>query len=242
MNRILILYAHPSPHRSEVNQPLFDACQNQEGVTCVDLYGEYPTFNIDICREQRRLIDHDVVIFMYPLYWYSTPSLLKEWQDLVLEYDFAYGHEGKALQDKLFFCTITAGGAEKSYSHSSYNHFTIRELLQPLEQMANITRMHYLPPYTLFGARTAVEEQRLDEHIAGFVQLLSLIREQGISYQDTSDYVTMNQFLLERGLLSISSDPGPDSGGNPTSGAGSSSTSVASSDMTSSPISQEGKL
>lgn len=204
MNRILILYAHPSPHRSEVNQPLFDACQDLDGVTCVDLYGEYPTFNIDICREQGRLLDHDVVIFMYPLYWYSTPSLLKEWQDLVLEYDFAYGPEGKALQDKLFFCAITAGGVEESYSHNSYNHFTIRELLRPLEQVASLTRMQYLPPYTLFGARTAVEEQRLDDHIEGFMYLLTLIREEGIVYQDAENHVTLNQYLLERGSLADS--------------------------------------
>ncbi len=202
MNKILILYAHPSPHRSEVNQPLFNACQAVEGVTCVDLYGEYPTFNIDICREQRRLVDHDVVIFMYPLYWYSTPSLLKEWQDLVLEYDFAYGPEGKALQNKLFFCAITAGGVEDSYSPGSYNRFTIRELLRPLEQVANLTRMHYLPPYTLFGARTAVEEQRLDVHIESFVRLLTLIKEQNIVYQDATDYVTLNQYLCEQGSIS----------------------------------------
>ena len=216
MNRILILYAHPSPHHSEVNQPLFNACQDMEGVTCVDLYGDYPTFNIDIYREQQRLIDHDVVIFMFPLYWYSTPSLLKEWQDLVLEYDFAYGPEGKALQDKLFFCAITAGGVEESYSHSSYNHFTIRELLRPLEQMANITRMLYLPPYTLFGSRTAVEEKRLNDHIEGFVRLLTLIQQQSIRYEDTANYVTTNQFLLEWDHLSDSSSALVGSGKNST--------------------------
>lgn len=27
----------------------------------------------------------------HPFYWYSTPALLKEWQDLVLEHGWAYG-------------------------------------------------------------------------------------------------------------------------------------------------------
>ncbi len=90
-NRVLVLFAHPSQHRSEANKPLFEQAKRIEGVTCVDLYAEYPTFKINIDREQKRLLDHDIIIFQFPLYWYSTPAILKEWQDLVLEYGFAYG-------------------------------------------------------------------------------------------------------------------------------------------------------
>ncbi|CAH8182184.1 Glutathione-regulated potassium-efflux system ancillary protein KefG [Vibrio aestuarianus] len=38
------------------------------------------------------------------MYWYSTPALLKEWQDLVLEYGFAYGQEGTALNGTRSLC------------------------------------------------------------------------------------------------------------------------------------------
>ena len=97
-HRILVLFAHPSLDRSEVNAELLRATRGREGVTVVDLYGEYPNYRIDIDREQQRLRDHDVVVFMFPLYWYSTPALLKEWQDLVLEYGFAYGQDGTELR------------------------------------------------------------------------------------------------------------------------------------------------
>ena len=88
---VLVLYAHPSHARSEVNRPMFEAACNIDGVTAVDLYGEYPTFNMNVPKEQQRLLEHDVIIFQFPLFWYSTPAILKEWQDLVLEYGFAYG-------------------------------------------------------------------------------------------------------------------------------------------------------
>jgi len=117
--RVLILFAHPAPERSEVNRPLFEACRDREGVTLVDLYAEYPDYRIDIDREQQRLVDHDVVVFMFPLYWYSTPAILKEWQDLVLEYGFAYGTDGTALKDKLFLCALSAGGALDAYRAST---------------------------------------------------------------------------------------------------------------------------
>ncbi|EGR0060297.1 TPA: flavodoxin family protein [Vibrio vulnificus] len=180
-NKVLVIYAHPSQHRSEVNAPLFNAAQAIEGVTCVDLYAEYPQFDINIDKEQARLLEHDVIVFQFPLYWYSTPALLKEWQDLVLEYGFAYGTDGMALQDKLMLCVVSAGGKEEAYKAEGYNHFTIRQLLAPIEQMAALTSMHYLPPFAIFGARTALEENRIDQHVERYVTLLQALVEDRVN-------------------------------------------------------------
>lgn len=183
---VLVLYAHPSQHRSEVNQPMFDAARDIDDVTLVDLYQQYPTYQIDIEREQQRLCEHDVVVFQFPLYWYSTPSILKEWQDLVLEYGFAYGNEGTALQGKQFICVISAGGAEKAYQMEGYNHYSLEELLRPIEQMAGITGMTYLPPLALFGARTAVEEGRISQHIERWKALLTVLKNDSADIQTHS--------------------------------------------------------
>ncbi|EHD0091431.1 NAD(P)H-dependent oxidoreductase [Vibrio vulnificus] len=180
-NKVLVIYAHPSQHRSEVNTPLFAAAQAVDGVTCVDLYAEYPQFDINIDKEQARLLEHDVIVFQFPLYWYSTPALLKEWQDLVLEYGFAYGTDGTALQDKLMLCVVSAGGKEEAYKAEGYNHFTIRQLLAPIEQMAALTSMHYLPPFAIFGARTALEENRIDQHVERYMTLLQALVEDRVN-------------------------------------------------------------
>jgi putative NADPH-quinone reductase len=175
--RILVLFAHPSIERSEVNRPMAQAASGLPGVTLVDLYAEYPDFQIDIDREQARLRAHEVFIFLHPLYWYSTPSILKEWQDLVLEHGFAYGSKGTALHGKIFLNALTAGGAEAAYRAEGYNHFTIRELLHPIEQTAALCGMLYLPPFALFGARTAVEEGRLAAHLSDWVRVLEALRD-----------------------------------------------------------------
>ncbi|USD67976.1 NAD(P)H-dependent oxidoreductase [Vibrio sp. SCSIO 43136] len=193
--RVLVLYAHPSQHRSEVNAPLFKAAQKSEGVTCVDLYQEYPSYGINIDREQQRLIDHDVIIFQFPLYWYSTPAILKEWQDLVLEYGFAYGNGGEALNGKTFLCVLSAGGKAEAYHADGYNHFTIRQLLQPLEQMASLTGMNYLPPFALFGARTALEEKRIESHAARYGELLSWLVDDKIDIAQASSAEKLNYYL-----------------------------------------------
>ena len=175
--RILLLLAHPSLDRSEVNRPMADAVVDIDGITLIDLYAEYPDLQIDIDREQQRLLEHDVIIFQHPLYWYSTPAILKEWQDLVLEHGFAYGSKGTALHGKIFFNALTAGGIEAAYRAEGYNHFTIRELLHPLEQTAVLCGMIYLPPFALFGSRTAVEEGRIGTHVADWIRVLKALRD-----------------------------------------------------------------
>ncbi|CAH6780705.1 glutathione-regulated potassium-efflux system ancillary protein KefG [Vibrio chagasii] len=196
-NRVLVLFAHPSQHRSEANKPLFDQAKRIDGVTCVDLYAEYPTFKINIDREQKRLLDHDIIIFQFPLYWYSTPAILKEWQDLVLEYGFAYGTDGNELEGKKFLCSITAGGKEDAYQTDGYNHFTIRELLHPLEQTAALCGMEYLAPYALFGSRTALEESRITGHVERYKFLLESLVAGNIDYKKAKKAAKLNHYLDE---------------------------------------------
>lgn len=197
IKKVLVLYAHPSQFRSEVNRPLFKVAQVVEGVTAVDLYGEYPTFNIDIAKEQQRSREHDVIIFQFPLFWYSTPAILKEWQDLVLEYGFAYGSKGTALLGKTFLCALTAGGTEDAYQTEGYNHFTIGELLQPIEQMARLTNMNYLPPFALFGARTAADEGRVGEHVEAWKTALTALVQDRIDLKKAQEAEQLNHYLQD---------------------------------------------
>ncbi len=193
--KILLLLAHPALHRSEVNRPLIAEANRLDAVTVVDLYGEYPNFRIDIDKEQKRLRDHDIIIFQFPLYWYSTPALLKEWQDLVLEYGFAYGSEGHALEGKTFLCSLTAGGSGDAYRAQGYNHFTIRELLQPLEQMAYLTGMTYLPPFCVFGARRVIDENRLPLILKDWQRLLMALRDDRVDLPFAQGLTKLNEDL-----------------------------------------------
>ena len=86
---VLVLVAHPAMRRSRVNRRLTEAARGLDGVMVNDLYQRYPDFDIDVAREQQLLESHDVVVMQHPFYWYSTPAILKEWQDLVLEHGWA---------------------------------------------------------------------------------------------------------------------------------------------------------
>jgi len=172
----LILFAHPAFQKSRVNRILVDAARSLDRVTFHDLYEEYPDFDIDVTVEQGLLMAHDVVVFHHPFFWYSTPAILKEWQDLVLEHGWAYGHEGNALHGKMMFNAITTGGGESAYQKEGHNRFTIQELLAPIAQTARLCGMDYLPPFAAHGTH-AMKESEMAGHARDYRRILEALRD-----------------------------------------------------------------
>lgn len=152
MRKILLYLVHPAYERSRANRALVDAVRDLPHVTLHDLYEEYPDFLIDVEREQDLLRAHDVCVFQHPLFWYSSPALLKEWQDLVLQYGFAYGTEGRELAGKAWLTATTAGGDRAAYCAEGQNRFSVRTLLAPFEQTARLCLMRFLTPFVVFSS------------------------------------------------------------------------------------------
>lgn len=173
---ILILFAHPALQKSRVNRVLMQAVHSLEGVTFHDLYEAYPDFHIDVPREQELAEAHGILVFHHPLFWYSTPALIKEWQDLVLEHGWAYGHEGTALRGKRLLSVLTTGGREQTYRRDGYNRFTIRELLAPMEQTANLCGMDFLPPFVVHGTHGMTDEA-IVRHARDYRRTLEALRD-----------------------------------------------------------------
>ena len=78
LKKILILFAHPAYQRSRINKVLADGLEKMEGVTFHDLYQQYAELDIDVGAEKELLLQHDIIIFHHPFFWYSVPAILKE--------------------------------------------------------------------------------------------------------------------------------------------------------------------
>ncbi|NRA87501.1 MAG: NAD(P)H-dependent oxidoreductase [Rhizobiales bacterium] len=188
---ILILFAHPGQNHSKANLAMAKAAKQLENVTFVDLYADYPKLDINIKKEQQRLLEHDVIILQFPIFWYSTPSMLKEWQDLVLEYGFAYGQGGNALKDKKFILAVTAGGDQKAYSADGHNEYPLTDYLLPLKQTAKLCHMQYLPPFVLFGSLAAQTDGSIEKHVILYQELLTALVDNNLDYKK----VTSRDFI-----------------------------------------------
>ncbi|HAT70804.1 MAG TPA: NAD(P)H oxidoreductase, partial [Flavobacteriaceae bacterium] len=158
MKKILILFAHPKFEKSRANSALINQIKDKENVYVHDLYEHYPNFHINVAYEQELINAHDVIIWHHPFYWYSCPPLMKQWIDMVLEFDWAYGPNGNALLGKTCLNAITTGGSKDVYCSQGYNSFTVEQFLRPFEQTANLCGMTYLPPFAAMGTHTLSDE------------------------------------------------------------------------------------
>jgi glutathione-regulated potassium-efflux system ancillary protein KefG len=173
---ILVLFAHPAFERSRVHRRLVEAVADLSGVTFHDLYEAYPDFDIDVHREQELLLEHDIVVLQHPFFWYSTPPLVKQWEDLVLEHGWAYGTGGTALHGKRLLSAISTGGPQRAYCADGYNRFSIRQLLAPLEQTARLCGMEYLPPFVVFGTH-GLDDEQIQGAAAEYRRLVEALRD-----------------------------------------------------------------
>lgn len=179
--RALIIYAHPRHQHSYGNRELLAAVQGLEQVTVHDLYEEYPDFHINVAREQELLLAHDLIIFQFPLYWYSAPALLKEWQDRVFDFGFAYGQnvqqeqQYQALAGKMLWLVITAGGPVNSFREQGISRRPLAEYLLPFEQSAALCDMRYPEPFAVYRIRKLTRpylQERAQEYRVALLQHL----------------------------------------------------------------------
>lgn len=198
MKKVLILFAHPALEKSRINQRLIEGLDQKENVSFRDLYELYPDFNIDVAAEQQAVTDHDVVIFHHPFYWYSTPAILKEWQDLVLEHGWAYGSSGDALAGKYLMNVMTAGGAKKSYCAEGFNKYTIRDFLRPMERTAALCKMEFLPPLVLHGTHSLTELD-IEPYKQSYHTLLDNLIAGNLNADNIKDDLYMNSILEKDG-------------------------------------------
>ncbi len=184
MRKILVYLAHPRLDRSNVHAKLVPMVRAHTAVTFVDIYADYPDSMIDVRKEQKRLRAHDVILFQHPVYWYSTPGILKDWQDLVLEYGFAYGQGGTALQGKAFGQVVSTGAPFEDYRKQGANQSELHEIFTPLRTMARFCGMRYLEPLALYHAQDAAEDDRLQNFELAYSTYLDALANAQSGFED----------------------------------------------------------
>ncbi|XP_069880794.1 ribosyldihydronicotinamide dehydrogenase [quinone] isoform X2 [Dipodomys merriami] len=91
----------------------------------------------DIVEEQKKVQEADLVIFQFPLYWFSVPAILKGWMDRVLCQGFAFDipgfYDSGFLKDKLALLSLTTGGTAEMYTKAGVSG-DFRYFLWPLQK------------------------------------------------------------------------------------------------------------
>ncbi|UQS87462.1 NAD(P)H-dependent oxidoreductase [Nicoliella spurrieriana] len=161
--KTLIIISHPEIKDSGTQAFLKGALRNLNGVTWHGLDTKYPDYQIDVAAEQKQLVAADRIIFQFPLYWYSSPALLKQWEDDVLTRNFTQVNQDGRLAGKQLGIVVTLGTAAKNYTVGGSEGVSISELMKPFQAVAKQAGMDFLPPFVVdrFKYQTAQQKAHL---------------------------------------------------------------------------------
>ncbi|XP_036207735.1 ribosyldihydronicotinamide dehydrogenase [quinone] isoform X3 [Myotis myotis] len=159
------LYAmdfEPRATRNDITGPLSNPEVFSYGVEAYEACKKQ-SLTSDIVDEQKKVQEADLVIFQFPLYWFSVPAILKGWMDRVLCQGFAFDlpgfYDSGFLKGKLALLSITTGSTAEMYTKTGVSG-DFKYFLWPLQ--------------ISFAPETASEEER-KQMVASWAQRLETI-------------------------------------------------------------------
>jgi len=124
-------------------------------------HGDASALPADILREQQRVERADMLVFVFPVYWWSVPGLLKGWFDRVLTLNWAYkvAEDGRIvgnLRDVPVRLIATAGTDETGFDKHGYSTAIQTQLVEGVFGFCGLKNVRL---DILYEADTASSEQ-----------------------------------------------------------------------------------
>ena len=125
---------------------------------------ELGAFSLDIATEQEKLEWCDLMIWQFPLWWFTVPAILKGWVDRVFAYGRVYG-EGRCYEKGVFkgkkaLLSLTTGGAFEAYQKNGM-HGDLEAILRPINRgMLEFVGFTVLAPQVIYGPVRMTPAQR----------------------------------------------------------------------------------
>lgn len=172
--KTIVLVFHPNINESKVNKKMAMGVEKLDGVLVRYLYDIYSDGQINVTKEQELLEKADRIVLQFPVYWYSSPSLLKQWQDEVLSYGWAFGSSGNKLHGKELLLVVSPGATEDNYQNSGAFKYTLNDLLRPFQATSNLVGTKYIKPFITYGA-SSISNGDLDKQTEKYLNYLSRV-------------------------------------------------------------------
>jgi len=118
----------------------------------------------DVKAEQSKVMWADLVIFQFPVWWFSMPAILKGWVDRVLSRGFAYssGHKygSGLLKGKRAMLCLTTGTASSLYTPAGIDG-DLHHVLWPIHNgILAYTGFTVLPPFAAWMPAQLSDDER----------------------------------------------------------------------------------
>lgn len=124
------------------------------------------SFADDVKEEMKVLVDADVLILNFPLWWFDMPAILKGWVDRIFAYGFAYGgvyglYSDGRFKGKKAFLSITTGSPASFYTADGEHGRSLENILRNIsEGVLGLVGYDVLPPFIGYCVSRIPEEKR----------------------------------------------------------------------------------
>jgi NAD(P)H dehydrogenase (quinone) len=145
-----------------------------------------------LAAEMAKLAWCELAIFLFPLWWFSVPAILKGWFDRVLAMGFAYGggrwFESGPLRGRRAVLALTAGAWRERYTEGAI-FGGIERVLYPLHVgVLNLVGLEVLEPFIAWAPSRIGEEARRDILAAWQRRLTGLADEAPLPMHTVADH------------------------------------------------------
>ncbi|XP_074055517.1 ribosyldihydronicotinamide dehydrogenase [quinone]-like [Macrotis lagotis] len=180
------LYAmnfEPRATRKDIEGPISNSEFFNYAIETHEAYKK-ESLSSDIAAEQKKLQEADLVIFQFPLYWYSMPAIMKGWIDRVFCHGFAFEvpqyFDKGFFQNKLALLSFTTAGSAEKYFKSDIGG-DIRYILWPLQHgMLHFCGFKVLAPQINFAPEYVSEDKRKEMVVSWAKRLTTIWDEKPI--------------------------------------------------------------
>lgn len=118
----------------------------------------------DINYEIKKIKWADLIIFQFPIWWFSMPAIMKGWVDRVFVNGDIYAggkwYSNGVLRGKKALISMTTGGPESAFAPNGMNGY-MKDILFPITHgVFSFTGMDALEPYIVYGPAYMTQEER----------------------------------------------------------------------------------
>ncbi|XP_063070795.1 NAD(P)H dehydrogenase [quinone] 1-like isoform X1 [Engraulis encrasicolus] len=155
----------------------------------------------DLVEEHKKVSEADLIIFQFPMYWFSMPAIMKGWIDRVLTQGFAYTPEKRYSQgpfkEKLAMLSFTTGSQESMFNSNGING-DMNVTLWPIQNgilyycgfQVLAPQIFWAPPHITAEGRSSVLE-------GWRKRLPGLLSETPLSFTPSDSFDTSSGFQLK---------------------------------------------
>jgi NAD(P)H dehydrogenase (quinone) len=177
--KVLVVFDHPRRHSfcgAVLDELITGLAEAGHEVEVADLHAEgfdprmpeadEPDWNdpdkrysAAVLEEQARIARNDVLAFVFPVWWWSLPAMLKGWIDRVWNNGWAYG--ARKLPHRRALLIGTAAGSDEDYQRRGYDKAMLTQLVTGVMNYCGIPEAELRLLYDVTDAAGAERRQAL---------------------------------------------------------------------------------